>query len=105
MGNTLKKISKEKDFSDSALYWGKMDEVVCNIAKKKPVDLVKYKNLTIERTKLLGNEGISYWQSRIQEYNKLPKAQAISMLIKAHKIDQKIKQIRKAIEINNLTVV
>src|SRR3989344_1646563 len=105
IGNTLKKSSKEKDFSNSALYWGKMDEIVCGIAKKELVDLVKYKNTTIERTKFLGNEGIGYWENKIQEYNKLSKTKAIGMLIKAHKIDQKIKQIRKAIDIKNLTIV
>lgn len=102
IGNTLKKISGEKSFSDSAIYWAKLDEIVCKITKKELVDLVKYKKFTIERTKALGNEGIIYWESKIKEYNNLPKAKAISMLIKAHKIDQKIRQIRKAIDIRDL---
>jgi len=67
------------------------------------IDLVKYKNSAIERTKILGQEGINYWESKIKEYQKLPRDKAITMLIKAHKIDQKIKQIRKAVDIKNLT--
>jgi len=62
--------------------------------------LQKYKVLEIEKTKEIGNEGIVYWQSKIEEYNELPKDEAIRLLIKAEKIEEKITTIQRAININ-----
>jgi len=48
-------------------------------------------------TRRLGMEGIAYWEGKIAEYQFLSKEEAVRLLIKADKIDQKIEQIRKAI--------
>ena len=45
-----------------------------------------------------GQDGILYWQSVIQGYNRLSKDEAVKRLIKAEKIEQKIEVIRKSID-------
>lgn len=59
--------------------------------------LIKYKRLEITKTRELGQEGISYWKERIASFNKLSRREAISMLVKAHKIEEKIKTIERVI--------
>ena len=59
--------------------------------------LKKYKQQEIEKTKEVGEEGIHYWMKKIEEFKKLSREQAIKLLIKAQKIEQKIETIRKAI--------
>ena len=49
------------------------------------------------RTKKLGQEGINYWQSKIEEFSKLSREEAIRVLIKSQKIEQKIYTIERAI--------
>lgn len=60
--------------------------------------LQAYKSQEVAKTKEVGQEGINYWTSKIEEFSKLSREQAVRMLIKAHKIEQKIETIKKAIE-------
>lgn len=46
----------------------------------------------------VGQEGIAYWESVKRDYGQLSKEAAISKLIKAERIDQKINVIAKSIE-------
>lgn len=100
IGKVLKKELKSTDFRNSKLYWKKVDKVTCKIASKDIVDLAHYKNDEIDCLQKLGKEGIKFWEEKIKEYEKLPREKAIKLLIKARKIDKKIKQIKKSIEIN-----
>jgi hypothetical protein len=60
----------------------------------------KYKHLEIENTKNFGQEGIEYWRSIIEKYRNLSKEDAVTKLIKAEKIEEKIRTIEKAISRN-----
>jgi hypothetical protein len=60
----------------------------------------KYKQLEIENTRIFGEEGIEYWNSIIQKYKNLSKEDAVTKLIKAEKLEEKIKTIEKAITRN-----
>jgi len=64
---------------------------------KKKQDLDKVKESDQHHTRELGNEGIQYWETKIEEYRHLSKEEAIRRLIKAEKIEAKIEQIKKAI--------
>lgn len=78
-------------------YWHAIDTLICKITQQ-PIDVLKqYKQQEIRKTKEVGQEGINYWKSRIEEFKKLNREQAIKLLIKAEKIEQKIETIKKAI--------
>jgi hypothetical protein len=60
----------------------------------------KYKRQEIENTRIFVQEGIEYWNSIIVQYKNLSKEDAVAKLIKAEKIEEKIKTIEKAISRN-----
>jgi len=97
IGNTLKKELSGNEQSKAIKYWGKIDETTLEITGADAIKLEKHKQETIKITQDLGSEGVSYWNSRIEEIKKLPREKAIEELIKAKKIDRKIKVIKKAI--------
>jgi hypothetical protein len=80
------------------MYWQTVDKIVCRITNQSTEILKKYKQKEIDKTKEIGQEGINYWNSKIAELNKLSRKQAINLLIKSQRIEQKIETIRKAIE-------
>ena len=71
--------------------------MVCEIVNQKIEILKRYKVLEINKIKEIGFEGIRFWESKIREYQKLTKEEAIKKLISAEKIETKIKIIKKAI--------
>lgn len=99
IGNILKSKTSKKEYNKASIYWKKMDELIAGVMNKTIAELEIFKDDTITKTKELGEEGITYWENKIEEYKRLPKEKAIELLIKAHKIEQKIKQIRKAVNI------
>jgi len=84
-------------------YWHAIDNIVCEITKQSIDFLKQYKQQEIYKTKEIGQEGIKYWTSKIEEFEKLSREQAIKILIKAQKIEQKIETIKKAI--NKVTII
>lgn len=98
-GNYLKKSLKTSEQQSASSYWAKIDETVCNVVNRNGDALKKYKLLEIEKTKEIGNEGIAYWKNRIEEFHKLSKEEAVKLLIKAEKIEAKIRTIENAINI------
>lgn len=94
----LWKIGSELKPTDVAAdYWAAIDATVAAICEKDASELESIKQLEVEKLKELGSEGISYWEHRISEYQKLTKAEAVSRLIRAEKIEAKIRTIKKAI--------
>lgn len=94
----ISKNYKKEEQKRGSTYWHAIDTIVSKITKQ-PVEKVRqYKQREIEITKKVGREGINYWESRIREFNKLTREQAVKLLIKAQKIEQKIETIKKAIE-------
>jgi hypothetical protein len=82
---------------DARRYWEAIDDAIVALTGVSYKELKEYKTLEVELTKKLGEEGIEYWQSVIEKYKSLSKEEAIKRLIRAEKIDEKIKTIRKAI--------
>ena len=99
---TGKRISllDESEHEKFQVYWNEIDKVVCESIGQNEEKLKEYKLLEIEKTKQIGNEGITFWQSKIVEFNQLSKDEAIKLLIKSEKIEAKIKTIERAIKTN-----
>lgn len=97
VGIHLKKLLKAKSDHRGYVYWEKIDETVVEITGKNIKDLTEYKLLEVEITKKNGEEGISYWENKIKELSSLSKEEAIKMLLKSQKIEQKIQTIQRAI--------
>lgn len=94
----IKKNYKKEDQKRGSTYWHAIDTIIAKITNQSLEKVRQYKQREIEITKKVGQEGISYWESKIKEFNKLTREQAVKFLIKAHKIEQKIETIKKAIE-------
>ena len=78
-------------------YWEAVDDSVVAVTDSSYRELRSYKQQAIDAAREVGREGISYWESVKQDYRLLSKEAAISKLIKAEKIDQKIDSIAKSI--------
>lgn len=91
-------IGKSLERTKSALtYWGAVDHIVCKILGLGETELTRYKSQEVEKTKEIGEEGIGFWEQKITSYWKLSQREAVKRLIKAEKIEAKIKTIRNAI--------
>jgi hypothetical protein len=100
IGNRLKTGLTKDQYEYSRLYWQEMDRTICQIVGVKEETIHKYKQLEIENTRIFGQEGIEYWNSIIESYKNLSKEDAVKKLIKAEKIEEKIRTIEKAISRN-----
>ena len=80
-------------------YWEAIDRMVCQLLGESEGTLRDYKMQVIAKTKELGQEGIGFWEDRIEACKRLSQEEAVAQLIKAKKIEQKIQTIRKAISI------
>lgn len=94
----ISKKYKPQEQKRGLTYWHVVDEVICKITNQPLEVLTKYKQQEVDVTRKVGQEGINYWNSKIEEFNKLSREQAINLLIKAQRIEQKIETIKKAIE-------
>ncbi|MDR2641177.1 MAG: HindIII family type II restriction endonuclease [Planctomycetaceae bacterium] len=74
------------------LFQGQLD-----IFNQSSSTLETVKQLDVERTRKLRQEGITYWENKIKELKGLSKQEAIRRLIKSEKIEAKIDQIKKII--------
>jgi len=81
---------------DARKYWEAIDDIIVSLTGTSFKELREYKALEIENTKLLGEEGIAYWQNIIADYQGLNREEAIQRLIRAEKIEEKIRTIRAA---------
>ncbi len=97
-GNRLSLLN-ESEHEKFQVYWNEIDKTVCKVSGQNKEKLNDYKNLEIEKTKQIGNEGIDFWRNKIAEFNKLSKQEAIKLLIKSEKIEAKIKTIERAINV------
>ncbi|MBI5563075.1 MAG: HindIII family type II restriction endonuclease [Deltaproteobacteria bacterium] len=93
----LRTSLKTAEHENSASYWKEIDRTVCRITDKLHEDLRRHKESEIVRSKQLGNEGIAYWRGIIRKYKNLSKEEAIARLIKAEKIESKIRTIEETI--------
>lgn len=97
-GNRLALLD-ESEHGKFQVYWNKIDKTICEIVGQSDDKLKEYKLLEIEKTKQIGNEGITFWGNKIAEFKNLSKEEAIRLLIKSEKIEAKIKTIEKAISV------
>ena len=96
-GKTMQKQGTSGDLKSARYYWEWMNSTLLDCFGKTDKDFDAIRQLDIETTRRLGNEGIQYWEKKIDEYRLLSKEEAIRRLIKAEKIEAKIEQIKKAI--------
>lgn len=94
----ISKNYKVREQKRGLTYWYAVDDLVCRITNQPLEVLKQYKQQEVDKTREVGQEGINYWNSKIKEFNKLSREQAIRLLIKAQRIEQKIETIKKAIE-------
>lgn len=92
--NTARHVTSGKD---ARRYWETVDDAIVEITDASYEQLRRYKNLEIDMALEVAEEGIEYWESVKQSYHTLTLDEAISRLIQAEKIDQKIEFIRKVI--------
>lgn len=95
--NLWKIASNLKADGEAKIYWNEIDKIVAALCGKSEKDLEAIKAIEIAKLRELGQEGITFWQGKIAEYRSLTKEQAIRHLIKAEKIESKIKTIERAI--------
>ena len=101
IGKTLFQSSDLK-LQDAIQYWEIIDRTIAN-SVNQPIEKIKqYRNLEIQKTKQIGLEGINYWNEKIKSFQNLSKEEAIKLLIKSEKIENKIKTIEKTINISLL---
>jgi type II restriction enzyme len=96
LGRTLKRSGNAGE------YWAAVDACVASLSGRDLGELEAMKHLEIEKLKEIGQEGITYWQRRIVEYQELTQKEAVARLIKAEKIEAKIRTIKKAISWTNI---
>lgn len=76
-------------------YWQSIEQVLLDICQKEAADWLAYRQIEIEQTRLIAQEGVDYWQSVIEQYQSLSREEAIQTLIKAQKIEDKIRTIKR----------
>lgn len=86
-----------KPAKEARRYWEAIDEVIVALTGTDSARLKEYKHLEARITKEVGEEGISYWETIIESYRSLPQEEAVKRLIKAEKIEEKIRTIKTAI--------
>lgn len=77
-------------------YWEAVDDSVVSITNTSYDNLRQHKQQSVDATGEVGREGVMYWESVKQDYHRLSRKTAISKLIKAEKIDQKMDVILKS---------
>ena len=92
-----KNLSLISDLKSAKSYWGLIETTLLDLFQKSEKDLTKIKQLDTVTTRQLREEGIRYWENKINEYKRLSKEEAIRRLLKAEKIEAKIEQIRKTV--------
>ncbi len=78
-------------------YWKTIETAILEVTGKSLNDLKAYRQLEIEQTQEIGQEGIAYWRAVIKDYRSLSKEEAIEGLIKSQKIEEKIRTIARMI--------
>jgi HindIII restriction endonuclease len=100
IGKRLQTGLTKEQYEHSRQYWQEVDKTVCRVVEVNEETIHTYKQLEIENTRIFGQEGIEYWNSVIENYKNLSKEDAVKKLIKAEKIEEKIRTIQKAISRN-----
>jgi len=92
-GNRLNSSLAKSNFKDSELYWKEIDRVLCEILGVDLNIIKQHKMKEYNKTEEIGDEEKKFWEKRMKKYSKLSKEEAIKRLIKAEKIEAKIKTI------------
>ncbi len=102
IGKTIENNTGSTKLKSATYYWKAINETVVDLCGATSADLEKIKKLDQKIVRGLGDEGIRYWEGKIEEYRKLTKEEAIRRLLKADKIEAKIDQIKKTISRGDL---
>lgn len=96
-GNRLKSTRATAEHQSSQAYWTELDRTICALVGRDLEQLKEYKRGEATKTQEIGAEGIAYWRNKIAEYQVLSKKEAVQQLIKAEKIEEKIRTIERTI--------
>jgi type II restriction enzyme len=99
-GRRLSEKYSSSEQQRGLVYWQEVDDTVRRISGVDIGELKRYKLEEIDKTKQLGQEGIRYWKNKIDSFSKLSREEAIRLLVKAEKIEQKILTIERVISKN-----
>ena len=83
--------------NDAKKYWQTIHAISCDITGVSYSDWEKYKQLEIDINRELGNEGVKYWETKIQEVKNLSREEAVIRVLKSEKLESKIVTIKKVI--------
>lgn len=95
--NASSSVTGNIDQKDCANYWNKIDFVMCSILGKNINEFNDYKKKEFDKAQEIAGDEINYWQSVKNGYLEYTKEEAVTALIKASKIDEKIATITKSI--------
>ena len=90
--NVSKTIIPSKN---AVAYWNAVDTCVVTISNTQPQDWNREQQQMQQRLPGLGNEQIVFWEEEKKKIQQLPHDEAVRELVKALKIDGKIKAIRR----------
>ncbi len=82
---------------EARVYWERIETVILDLTGQSQSELTAYKQFEVTQTREIGEEGITYWQSMINNYRAMSRKEAIEALIKSHKIEEKIRAIQRMI--------
>lgn len=60
-------------------------------------ELSAYKQQEVERVREIGREEIQYWETVMEDYHTLSQKEAVRRLIRAEKIENRIRVIRQTV--------
>lgn len=78
-------------------YWNTIDRVVADLCGMPLASLKPYKDAEVSLIQLLATEGIDYWRDKVEYFQSLSREEAIDLLIKSQKIEQKIQTLHRVI--------
>jgi len=84
-----------KGAKDAKIYWNAIEKTICKVLNKDQKELNKIKQFELQLLKKVATDEIGYIKDRIQSFGKIPKQKFVETLIKAEKLNSKIKQIQK----------
>lgn len=97
VGRALAKTYTAAEQHRGSNYWKELDRIVCELCNITKEKLTEYKIYEVNKTKEIGQEGITFWEDKIKELSSLSKEDAIRLLIKSLKIEQKMQTIQRAV--------
>lgn len=96
-GDRLRSAHRPPEHDKAELYWRALDESVVYAVGGNLADILKCKQLEIEKTKEISKEGIAFWKDEREKCMSFSRKEAITQLIIARQIDTKIRALENVL--------